>query len=368
MARRSLPGLGLTGGYSSGDDGWTDEMNDNLLKTSVVAQLVVESMSSALPGSPTNGLIHIVPTAGANQWKIAARENGAWVYLTPSIGWEAWVKDPGKKVRWSGTEWADAVVGAVAAKDEGSTVVSVMSAINFVGPGVTVGDAGGGVATVTISGGVGTGGSSPIEAAFTPPPAASTWTNQNFDATKTHLADFTVPVAGVRLYEDIYAYGNTNALRAALKSVPGARWQATARLRRHTRLPQFGAFGLVVRDSAGGRSCVMGFNAEAAGIGMLKLASDTSYTGYQGFGGAQLPWRHDIWFRAQYDGTDCTLWHSLDGVWWTKSATVAAGTALWNHLTNAATHVGFGYNINNNGATDIGQEVDLLSWSLVTLP
>ena len=175
-------------------------------------------------------------------------------------------------------------------------------------------------------------------------------------------------MAGVRIYEDVYDYGNTNALRAALKAIPGAHWQVTARLRRHTRMPQFGAWGLVVRDSAGGRSCVMGFDGEAGGIGMLKLGSDTSYTGYQGFGGNQLPWRNDIWLRAKYDGTDCTLWHSFDGVYWTRTAKVTTGTALWNHLANAATHVGFGYNINNSGAGDIGNEVDLLSWEAVSLP
>ena len=367
MARRTLPGMGLTGGYESGDDGWHDEMNVNLLKTSVVAQLVVESMTSALPGSPADGLIHIVPTAGPNQWKIAARENGAWVYLTPGIGWEAWVKDPGKKVRWNGTAWADAVVGAVAGKDEGGTVVSVMSALNFIGAGVTVSDAGSGQVDVTISGGVGSGGSSPIEAAFTTPPVASTWTQQNFHASNTHLEDFTVPVSGVRLREDIVAYGNVNAMRMALKSIPGTRWQATARLRRHTRMTTWHALGLIVRDSASGRSVLSGFVHEAGGIGVLNFSADSTYASFASYGGSQYPWRNDFWIRLEYDGTNCNLYLSMDGAYWSLHKRHAA-TALWGYLTNPATHVGFAYNSNNAGGGDIPNELDVLSWQLVALP
>ena len=364
MARRALPGLGLTGGYSSGDDGWTEEMNSNMLTLSVAAQLAVESMTTALPGSPSNGDIYIVPTAGANQWKVAVRENGAWVYLTPRTGWVAWVKDSGKFVRYTGTAWTDSATSAIAVRDEGSSVLTAAN-LNFVGAGVTATSDGSGGATITIpGGGGGVGGAS--EANFAAPPVASTWTQQNFDATRTSLTDFTNPLNGVRIAEAIHSYGNTNALRAALRAVPGTNWQATARVRRHTRLPQFGGWGLVVRDASGGRSCILGFINEAGGIGMLKLTNDTTYNSFQSFGGAQMPWRQDIWLRLKYDGTECTLWHSFDGVYWSRSAVVSA-SALWNHLTNPATHVGFGYNINNNGAGDIGNELDLLSWQLVSL-
>lgn len=366
MARRSLPGLGLTGGYSSGDDGWTDEMNDNLLTMSVVSQLVVESMSSALPGSPTNGMIYIVPTAGETQWKLAVRENGAWVYLTPGIGWTAWVKSPGKSVRWDGSAWADVVGagGTIAVKDEGSTTVAAAGALNFVGTGVSVADAGSGVATVTIDGGG--GGGSSLEGPLTAPPAAATFIQQNFDATKTHLADVTSPVTGVRIYEDAYAYGNVNTVRYALQAIPGTKWDLKVRLRRHTKVCNFMSWGIVLRDSASGKSMIWGFNKEAGGLGFLKMTNDTTYSAWTGLGGAEFPYATDIWLRLRYDD-DYTFQMSSDGVWW-RTMSKGVGSALWGFLTNPATHVGFGYNANNAGDGAIGQEVDLLSWSLVSLP
>jgi len=365
MTRRSLPGLGLTGGYGSGDGGWTDEMNTNLLTMSAVAQLTVESMTTTLPGSPTDGTLYIVPTAGANQWKVAVRDNGAWVYLTPKVGWEAWVKDVSKRVRWSGSAWNDAVVGAVSAKDEGSTVIATLTGLNFIGSGVTVSDAGGGVADVTIDGGGGGGGSG-SEGAFTAPPIASTWTQQNFDATKTHLDDFTDPVAGVRLREDVYEYGNTNLLRAALKPIPDTTWDVRARMRRHTRMTSWNAFGLVVRDAASGRSSIIGFTFESLGIGTVNFSNDTTFSAQVSLGGNQYPWRSDFWLRLVYDGTDCIFYTSLDGVYWAVAKRWAA-TALFGFLTNPATHVGFGYNANNAGGGDLGNELDLLSWQLVSL-
>ncbi|WP_257556395.1 hypothetical protein [Sphingobium sp. CFD-2] len=226
---------------------------------------------------------------------------------------------------------------------------------------------------VLTTGGVGanpswaaSGGSS-SEASFTAPPTASNWTQQNFDATKTHLADFSSPVTGVRIYEDIYAYGNSNILRAALRPIAGTHWQVTARLRRHTRVTSYMAWGLVVRDSASSKSVILGFDWEAGGVGGVRMTNDTTYSAFISFGGNQIPYPSDIWMRLKYDGTDCNMYHSYDGVYWTRTASYA-GTALWGFLTNAATHVGFGYNANNSGGTDLGQEVDLLSWSEQSLP
>lgn len=369
MARHTLPGMGLTGAYDTGDDGWTAEMNDNLMKLSVASQLVVESMTTALPGSPTNGLIYIVPTAGGNQWKIAVRDAGAWVYLTPITGWIAYVKDADKQVRWTGSAWADLVSGgSVGVRDEGSTIVAAAAALNFEGAGVTVTDTGSGVAKVTISGGASGGSANALEAPFTPPPAAATWGQQNFHSTNTFLEDFSQPVSGLRLREAIVAYGNTNAIRYALRPIPGAAWRATARLRRHTRLTSWHGFGLAVRDSANGRSVLSGFIHETqSGIGSLQMTNDNSYASVFNFGGSQYPWRNDFWIRLEYNGTDCLFYISLDGVYWSL-AKKHAGTALWGFLTNPATHVGFGYNSNNAGGADIPNEVDLLSWNLVALP
>ena len=104
MASHVLPGIGLSGGRSAGESGWADEMNLNLLKLSAVARLSVKSRVTALPGSPTDGDIYIVPSGGdAN--KVAIRDAGAWTYLTPTEGWQAWVNDEDVTVTWSGSAW-----------------------------------------------------------------------------------------------------------------------------------------------------------------------------------------------------------------------------------------------------------------------
>lgn len=216
--------------------------------------------------------------------------------------------------------------------------------------------------TITIS-----AAGSGSEAAFTAPPTAANWIQQNFNATNTSLADFTQPCAGVRLKEAIYSYGNSNTVRYSLRAVPGARWRVTARLRRHARVTSYMSWGLVVRDSSSGKSAIFGFGYEAGGIGGVRMASDTSYNTYLSFGGNQLPYQQNIWLRLEYDGTNCNMWHSFDGYYWTRTVQYGA-TALWGFLANAATHVGFGYNANNSGGGDIGQEVDLLSWVEETLP
>jgi hypothetical protein len=106
MSSRALPGLGLMGGRAAGESGWATEMNTNLLTLSATGQLAVKSRVTALPGSPTNGDIYIVPSSdGTNPNKVAVRDNGAWVYLTPSTGWRAYVIDEGMVCLFNGTAW-----------------------------------------------------------------------------------------------------------------------------------------------------------------------------------------------------------------------------------------------------------------------
>lgn len=367
MSQHTLPGIGLTGFWDRGAD-YKDGMDQNLLSLSALTQLVVESRTTALPGSPADGLIYIVRSDDAtNPNKIAIRDNGAWVYRTPQTGWRAYVKDSATDVRFSGSAWTVVSSGggsAIAVKDEGATVLASPSSINFVGAGVTATNDGAGGVNVTVAGG--SGSVTSLENALTAPPVAANWIKQNFDATKTHLDDFTSPVPGVRIREDIYPYGNTNLVRYALRAVPSTRWQVTARLRRHTRVTNFMAWGMVVRDSASGRSVIFGFDWEAGGFGGVKMSNDTTYESYFGMGGNQMPYQSDIWFRLAFDGTNSVIYHSFDGVYWTRTASFA-DAGLFGYLPNAATHVGFGYNVNNAGGTDLGQEVDLLSWQATAL-
>lgn len=108
MPARTLPGIGLVGGRSPGEDGWSAEMNSNLLRLSSLVHLTVASRTSALPGSPTDGMIYIVPAAdGTNPNKVAVRDNGAWVYVTAIAGMRARVVDTSTWAWFNGTAWAD---------------------------------------------------------------------------------------------------------------------------------------------------------------------------------------------------------------------------------------------------------------------
>ena len=106
MAERTLPGLGLTGFWPLGADGWKDEMDANLRLLSAVAQLSVISRTTNLPGSPSDGDIYIVPDAAPEfGGQIAIRDAGAWVYVPPTNGMRAWVQDDAEVVIRSGASW-----------------------------------------------------------------------------------------------------------------------------------------------------------------------------------------------------------------------------------------------------------------------
>lgn len=90
MAQRVLPGIGLTAFWDLGYDGWKVENDGNLLLLSALVQASVLSVVSATPGSPTDGDMHIFDASHPTQPnKLALRDNGAWVYVTPKEG--AWV-------------------------------------------------------------------------------------------------------------------------------------------------------------------------------------------------------------------------------------------------------------------------------------
>lgn len=101
---RTLPGLGLTGFWTYGSDNWKDQNDANLRMLSAVAQLAVISQVAAEPGSPADGDMHLL-TGTANINKIAVRDNGAWVYLTPIEGWLCWDKATDVFLFWTSSAW-----------------------------------------------------------------------------------------------------------------------------------------------------------------------------------------------------------------------------------------------------------------------
>jgi hypothetical protein len=106
MAQRTLPGIGLTGFWPLGYDGWNTENDVNLRLLSALVQARAISRTTALPGSPTDGDIYIVPDgAGSHPNEIAIRDNGAWVYITPEEGFAVYVEDDNENVQFDGTDW-----------------------------------------------------------------------------------------------------------------------------------------------------------------------------------------------------------------------------------------------------------------------
>lgn len=105
---RTLPGLGLTGFWDLHSAGWKPGMDTNLQSLSAICQLSVLSQTTALPGSPTDGDIYIVPSSdGTNPDKIAIRDNAAWVYFAPNEGFLAFVQDTGAFMYYTGVAWSN---------------------------------------------------------------------------------------------------------------------------------------------------------------------------------------------------------------------------------------------------------------------
>lgn len=103
---RTLPGAGLTGYWDLGDSTWKPGMDTNLRAVSALLQLSVKTRTTALPGSPAQGDMHLVPAgAGVSPNAIALYDNGAWVYIAPRLGTRAFVDEDDKFYWWNGTAW-----------------------------------------------------------------------------------------------------------------------------------------------------------------------------------------------------------------------------------------------------------------------
>jgi hypothetical protein len=86
MPSRTLPGLGLKADWDLGEDNWKDEMDTNLLTASVLVQARVLNVVTVLPAG-VEGAVYLCAADHATQAnKIAAYDEGAWVYWPPFEG------------------------------------------------------------------------------------------------------------------------------------------------------------------------------------------------------------------------------------------------------------------------------------------
>ncbi len=104
MSSRALPGLGLNGFWSLGEDGWKDGMDSNLRVLSVLVSGSFKDFVSSVPGSPANGDIYIL-NSGANVNKLAVYDVSAWIYLTPKKGALCYSEATASYFTFNGDAW-----------------------------------------------------------------------------------------------------------------------------------------------------------------------------------------------------------------------------------------------------------------------
>lgn len=86
-------------------------LNESLRNLDALVQLAVLNRTlAAPPPSPAEGDRHIVAASATDAWtghdsKIAAWQDGAWMFYQPRDGWVAWCSDEAVALVWSGSAW-----------------------------------------------------------------------------------------------------------------------------------------------------------------------------------------------------------------------------------------------------------------------
>jgi hypothetical protein len=112
MPERIMPGLGLRAFYDPGQRNWGTSVSEDLRRLSVLVQARALSRSIALPASGNAGDIYIVPEgapANADDLALWDGEPGSetWVFLSPQPGWQVWIADEARHVRFTGAAWVE---------------------------------------------------------------------------------------------------------------------------------------------------------------------------------------------------------------------------------------------------------------------
>ncbi len=99
-------------------------VNDALVRLDTLSQLILVSISQDIPFTASEGACYAVrstdPNFGDQGGKIAIYDNGGYIFITPKIGWHAYVADTGSQVVFDGSQWS-----AVASGSSGSAECSV---------------------------------------------------------------------------------------------------------------------------------------------------------------------------------------------------------------------------------------------------
>ncbi|MEJ5211467.1 MAG: DUF2793 domain-containing protein [Burkholderiales bacterium] len=109
------PNLGLTYGWTLGENGWHTGMDANLKRLGAIVGLSVKDRDlTAPPSSPTAGDRYIIPSGATGSWagktgQIAVYVGGTWEYYVPKVGWLAYIEDEAVLSVYKSSGWSAGV-------------------------------------------------------------------------------------------------------------------------------------------------------------------------------------------------------------------------------------------------------------------
>jgi hypothetical protein len=96
-------------------------VNESLVRLDALSQICLASISETQPPLTfSDGLCHGVSIGATGSWagqdgKVAIASNGGWVFVSPKVGWRAWVEDAAQFHAYDGTGWSPETAGSSAA-------------------------------------------------------------------------------------------------------------------------------------------------------------------------------------------------------------------------------------------------------------
>lgn len=91
--------------------------NEALQRLDAVTQLVIQAEMTAPPASVAEGTCFAVAAPATGDWsgqagRIAFRQDGAWIFMTPREGWQAWFAGPARPVVFAAGLWTPLALSA----------------------------------------------------------------------------------------------------------------------------------------------------------------------------------------------------------------------------------------------------------------
>jgi hypothetical protein len=304
---------------------YTDEKAQDAIGAMVDGSLVYVDATPLLQRAALTG--DVTASAGSNATTIANNAVTFAKFVAAASAGVVWASGAGNYshnasgggttnfLRADGT-WAAPPGGgsAITAKDEGSTLTTGMTSIDFVGGGVVATNTGGAVTVTVGGGGISSNDLFDISAGV---PAASAFTNVNFvsGVTKTEVSG-----KAVMLNTTAAATGTMYLLAKAVPSTP---YRVAAFIQQNT--PGANSWSFVGwRDSSSGKLVTMNQNGINADI--QKYSAPGSFAGNLLAGVTLAEFATGGWYAFEDDGTNVSFEVSVDGVNFVKVYTEAKST------------------------------------------